>query len=294
MNATRAALRAGYSKNTALNGQLMQIPKIALYIKSRREETSRKLQIDHQMVLAELAKTAFANIGDYFGADGKLKPMYEIADDKKVAIWNLRINEDQNGTTVHIRLNNKLTALEKIAKHIKFYQLEEVQPEQVYVYLDKEDLNDDDRFEDETIDALDKEEQERKAKLKKLETELYLKERELKLKEEHLKGLGVVAGGNPEPVNRELGEPIRERKLAWADTFAIVDGIACRNEAEVREVLRKQEERLNPPPVPVNAQAGKPNNQPFYGKKLSDEVRKERRQQYLDSLPPRPGQKVYF
>ena len=76
MNATRAALRAGYSKNTALNGQLMQIPKIALYIKSRREETSRKLQIDHQMVLAELAKTAFANIGDYFGADGKLKPMY--------------------------------------------------------------------------------------------------------------------------------------------------------------------------------------------------------------------------
>ena len=30
------------------------------------------------------------------------------------------------------------------------------------------------------------------------------------------------------------------------------------------------------------------------GRKLSNEVIKERRQQYLNSLPPKPGQKVFF
>jgi len=118
MNATRAALRAGYSKSTALNGQLMTMPKIELYLKQRTQEKAKKLQVDHEMVLAELTKIAFANMGDYFGADGKLKPMHEIADDKKAALWNMRVSEDKNGPTVHIRLNNKLTALEKIGRHI--------------------------------------------------------------------------------------------------------------------------------------------------------------------------------
>ena len=30
------------------------------------------------------------------------------------------------------------------------------------------------------------------------------------------------------------------------------------------------------------------------GRKLSNDVIKERRQQYLNSLPPKPGQKVFF
>ena len=187
MNATRAALRAGYTQATAMNGQLMEMPKIQAYLKERTAEASKKLQVSHETLLGELMKVAFANMGDYFGDDGKIKAMNDILDDKKSAIWSLKVSEGKYGTTVQLRLHNKLAALEKIAKHIKFYEVEQKQPEpQDAVYVDKGDLNDDDRFEDDSIDALDKDLYEKKVKLETLQRELYLKERALKEREADL------------------------------------------------------------------------------------------------------------
>ena len=187
MNATRAALRAGYTQATAMNGQLMEMPKIQAYLKERTAQAAQKLQVRHETLLGELMKVAFANMGDYFGDDGRVKPMQDIVDDKKSAIWSLKVSEGKYGTTLQLRLHNKLAALEKIAKHIKFYEVEQKQPEpQEAVYVDKGDLNDDDRFEDDSIDALDKDLYEKKVKLETLQRELYLKERDLKQREADL------------------------------------------------------------------------------------------------------------
>ncbi|WP_295650998.1 terminase small subunit [uncultured Mucilaginibacter sp.] len=186
MNATRAALRAGYTQATAMNGQLMEMPKIQAYLKKRTAEAAQKLQVSHETLLGELMKVAFANMGDYFGDDGKIKAMNDILDDKKSAIWSLKVSEGKYGTTVQLRLHNKLAALEKIAKHIKFYEVEQKKPVEEAVYVDKEDLNEDDRFEDDSIDALDKDLYEKKVKLETLQRELYLKERDLKQREADL------------------------------------------------------------------------------------------------------------
>ena len=186
MNATRAALRAGYTQATAMNGQLMEMPKIQAYLKKRTAEASKKLQVSHETLLGELMKVAFANMGDYFGDDGKIKAMNDVLDDKKSAIWSLKVSEGKYGTTVQLRLHNKLAALEKIAKHIKFYEVEQKKPVEEAVYVDKEDLNEDDRFEDDSIDALDKDLYDKKVKLETLQRELYLKERDLKEREADL------------------------------------------------------------------------------------------------------------
>ena len=244
MNATRAALRAGYTQATAMNGQLMEMPKIQAYLKERTAQAAQKLQVSHETLLGELMKVAFANMGDYFGDDGKIKPMQDIVDDKKSAIWSLKVSEGKYGTTVQLRLHNKLAALEKIAKHIKFYEAEPKKPAEEAVYVDKEDLNEDDRFEDDSIDALDKADSERKERLDAFEMRLNTRDRNLQKREERLKELGVVVGGNLEPDNTDIGEPSRERKLPWSETFAIVYGIACRNEAELKEVTRKEEARM--------------------------------------------------
>ncbi|WP_295655623.1 terminase small subunit [uncultured Mucilaginibacter sp.] len=268
MNATRAALRAGYTQATAMNGQLMEMPKIQAYLKERTAEAAQKLQVSHETLLGELMKVAFANMGDYFGDDGRVKAMQDIVDDKKSAIWSLKVSEGKYGTTVQLRLHNKLAALEKIAKHIKFYEVEQKKPEpQEAVYVDKEDLNDDDRFEDDSIDALDKDLYEKKVKLETLQRELYLKERDLKQREADLamREMGV---------NRANADAGHNNKNGVATVVGDPDSYRDTNNG--------------------GTAANTFSNPGLSGRKLSNEVIKERRQQYLNSLPPKPGQKVFF
>jgi hypothetical protein len=160
LNATQAALRAGYSGSTALNGNLMTIPKIRYYLQQRTEQVTRKVQVNHEMVLTELMKTAFSNMRNYYRSDGSLKGMHELTDDEAAALWCLKVTDGKDGQSTVIRLNNKLSALEKIARHLKFYEAELPQPDTVYVYLDPEKLDDYDKFDDELFDDADDDEEE--------------------------------------------------------------------------------------------------------------------------------------
>jgi hypothetical protein len=104
-------------------------------------------------LLNELAKVAFASMGDYFDADGNIRPIQDLSEDEKAAIWSIDITEKPDGTkTTKIRLNNKLTAMEKLARHTGFYNPEFI-PEKVYVYLDKEQMDKWDRLDDNSMDA---------------------------------------------------------------------------------------------------------------------------------------------
>jgi phage terminase small subunit len=148
-NATAAALRAGYSPATAANGRLMTLPKIKQHLQQRGALINEELDVTHQMVLTELKKMAFANMGDYFGSDGKIKPMQEIGDSAKAALLNYTITEDKNGTTIKIRMSNKLQALEKIAKHIKFY---DPMPQEVNYWIIDRGVNEEcDSIDDDSV-----------------------------------------------------------------------------------------------------------------------------------------------
>ncbi|WP_448698592.1 terminase small subunit [Mucilaginibacter sp. AW1-3] len=152
LNATKAALRAGYSGSTALSGALMRIPKIAYYLQQRTEEVSRKAKINHEMLLTELSKIAFGNMRNYYHSDGTMKGVHELTDDEAAALWCMKITDGKDGQTSFIRLNNKLSALEKIARHLRFYDMEEEEPEKEYVFLDSAKLDDDDTFDDELFE----------------------------------------------------------------------------------------------------------------------------------------------
>ena len=161
-NATAAALRAGYSESTASGGYLMVIPKIKWYIEERTQATAQKLRVNHEMILDELCKIAFGNIGNFFGADGALKPMHEVDVDDKAALWSLSVSDAGSGTrdtrapadglsTTKLRMYNKLSALDKIAKHIGFYKPEIRLPDKEYIYLNDADINKYDCFDDDTF-----------------------------------------------------------------------------------------------------------------------------------------------
>jgi phage terminase small subunit len=150
MNATRAALAAGYSRSTAMNGQLMGLPKIAAYIKKHQLSARESILLDHRLLLDQLGRIAFASMGDYFDADGNMRPIHELGEDEKAAICSISVTESKDGTkTTKIKLHNKMAAMEKIAKHIHFYKMEQW-PTTEYVYFDRQELDEHDRFEDES------------------------------------------------------------------------------------------------------------------------------------------------
>jgi len=151
LNATRAALRAGYSASTALSGALMRLPKIAAYLQERTATASREAGITQQMVLAELGKIAFGNMANYYHSDGRLKGVHELTADEAAALWCMKITDSKEGQTTFIRLNNKLSALEKIAKHLGFYYAEPDAQQKEYVIVEKDKLTEDDLFDDEEL-----------------------------------------------------------------------------------------------------------------------------------------------
>ncbi|MEO6521929.1 MAG: terminase small subunit [Mucilaginibacter sp.] len=126
-NAYRAALCAGYSETTAKKAELLHQPKIQAYLKAGMAKNAERLQVSHDMILRELAKIAFSNMGNYYDDNATLKPMSLLTSDEKAAISHYQIMDstDEYGNRVgelsRIKLHNKMSALDKIARHVGFY-----------------------------------------------------------------------------------------------------------------------------------------------------------------------------
>jgi len=126
-NAFKAAVECGYSENTSRKGALLHVPKIQQYLKEAMNRRSQRLEITHDMILRELSKIAFSNMGNYYDEYGCLKRMNELTVDEKGAISYYDIVEIQDaegyrvGTQSRIKLHNKMSALDKIARHLGFY-----------------------------------------------------------------------------------------------------------------------------------------------------------------------------
>lgn len=67
LNATQAAIRAGYSKKNAdkIGSELLGKTRVAEYISERKADRMVRTEITQDMVLKELANIAFSNAADY-------------------------------------------------------------------------------------------------------------------------------------------------------------------------------------------------------------------------------------
>jgi len=148
-NATAAALRAGYSKATAMSGKLMRVPKIKHHLQERGAKFYEGLAVNNEAILAELNKMAFASMGSFFDEHGKVKPMHLVGEDAKASLLHYSFTEDKHGnTTIRIRMSNKITALDKLTR---LQNLCAPPKEVKYIVVDREKMDDDDRIDDETI-----------------------------------------------------------------------------------------------------------------------------------------------
>lgn len=88
LNASQAAIRAGYSKKTAgsQGHDLLKKPEVQELIQREQAKRLNKMELTGERVLAELARLAFVDIRKAFNPDGTLKKPHDIDDDTAAAL----------------------------------------------------------------------------------------------------------------------------------------------------------------------------------------------------------------
>lgn len=131
LNATQAAIRAGYSENTANEQGSRMLAKVNVQkrIAELQAERAERLQIQQDDILRELASIAFASPAHYMDVvqvDGTsrilVKPTAEWTEQQKAAVTSIK--NTPNG--VEIRLSDKVKALELLGKHLGMFNRKEL------------------------------------------------------------------------------------------------------------------------------------------------------------------------
>lgn len=123
LNATQAAIRAGYSPHTAkdIGCENLAKPNIAAAISQAMAERSRRTGINQDRVLQELARIGFAKITDVVDPEtAKIRP--DASDDDLACIQSIKIKPNEFGTEREVRLYDKKSALVDLGKHLGLFK----------------------------------------------------------------------------------------------------------------------------------------------------------------------------
>jgi phage terminase small subunit len=128
LNATQAAIRAGYSPKTAaiIGWENLRKPEIQAALATRQAQQLAAVDLTAVRVLQEVARVAFANGRNYWGADGRAKHPKDLTVDEGAAlatfealIKNAAAGDGKTDTIHMFRLHDKVRALELLMKHLR-------------------------------------------------------------------------------------------------------------------------------------------------------------------------------
>lgn len=122
LNATQAAIRAGYSAKTAdrIGPELLGKTCVSEAISKKMAARSRRTGVNAERVVLELAKVAFAKMTDIVDSKGRIKE--DASPDDLACIESIKYKESDNeyGGSVEreVKIASKLKALELLGKHL--------------------------------------------------------------------------------------------------------------------------------------------------------------------------------
>lgn len=131
-NATQAAIRAGYAKDSASvkGSQLLSIAKIQDRINSLIALQEKRLDIKADEILKELRRVGMSDVRELYKEDGTVKHPTEWPDDLARAVSSIEVEELFEfvngekvwiGYTKKIKLWSKTQALDMLGKHKKLF-----------------------------------------------------------------------------------------------------------------------------------------------------------------------------
>lgn len=122
LNATQAAIRAGYKPDNAqqMGSENLSKPVISAAIAKAMAERSKRTGINQDRVIRELARIGFAKITDIIDpATAKIRP--DAKEDDLACIQSVKIKPNEFGIEREVRLCDKKSALELLGKHLGMF-----------------------------------------------------------------------------------------------------------------------------------------------------------------------------
>lgn len=122
LNATQAAIRAGYSAKTAdvQGSRMLGNVKVQQAISEAMAERSKRTGVNQDRVVLELAKIAFVKMPDLVDSEGRIRD--DATDDDIACIESIKYksSESETGSSVEreVKISPKLKALELLGKHL--------------------------------------------------------------------------------------------------------------------------------------------------------------------------------
>jgi phage terminase small subunit len=137
-NGTQAAIRAGYSKKTANEqaARLLANVSVQNHLSKLKQKLSDRNEDLAQQVIDELKKIGFSNIQDYIETENEIKDLSTITRDKAASVESIKKTVTEFGggddspttkTSIQFKLYDKLSALEKIGRHLGIFELDNQQ-----------------------------------------------------------------------------------------------------------------------------------------------------------------------
>jgi phage terminase small subunit len=132
LNATQAAVAAGYSDKTAQQqgSRLLLNTEVAAAVAGKTNQMMDKLEITADMVLQEIGKLAFFDPGKLFNSDGSMKQISEIDDRSRASLAGFDVCElfegsgDQKhayGLLKKVKFVDKTRNLEMLGRYFKMF-----------------------------------------------------------------------------------------------------------------------------------------------------------------------------
>ncbi len=126
LNATKSAIRAGYSENGAsvIACKLLVNANIQAKIQENMNERAKRTGITADRVLNEIAKPAFANMSDYVkwgnGAIA-IRSSNELTNDQTACVLEISETSNEVSSKTKIKLHDKIKSLELLGRHLKLF-----------------------------------------------------------------------------------------------------------------------------------------------------------------------------
>lgn len=129
MNATQAAIRAGYSVATAMEQgyQLLQKPSVRAAVQARLKERFDRIDLTAERVLLEMFRVATVDLAQAYDEQGRLLCLTQMPEDIRRAISAFESEQENVGTSQEpeyvtvrkIKTYDKTKALEMLGKYFK-------------------------------------------------------------------------------------------------------------------------------------------------------------------------------
>lgn len=129
-NATQAAIRAGYSKDTARQMASETMSKLYIQdaINDEIDKRNKRVVIKQDRVIYELAKIALSDIKNYLNEEGKID-LEKINDLNSSVVQEINTTKTEIETEKHksikesirLKLYDKMKALEMLGRHLKMW-----------------------------------------------------------------------------------------------------------------------------------------------------------------------------